>query len=406
MNTLDLRLRRNISVLYAFSFCWLALVIIPVIVPFFASKGLSLADVFFLQSIFALSVVLFEVPSGYLADVIGRRNALIIGSLFHGLGFTLLVFADGFAGLVLFEVTVGLGLSLLSGADLSLLYDSQLALRMSPAERTRGIANLRFIKATAEGIASLIGGALVLWSFDALVVANALIAWVPFMLAFALTEAPFERMSHEAPGANFRRILVHLFYRNELLRLTTLAVTFYGLSTFYVVWLIQPYWESYGIPLTVFGVLWAAKNFTIAIAARLCLPFEERFGPIPVLLVLALLPIVGYFGMAFGGGVIGIILAFSFYISRGFHQVILTDAFNSRVPSEFRATANSVTSFLFRLTFIVTGPLVGLLYEWQGMTTTLLVLGVACIGLFMVLMLPLIRQIMDGAADAGSLDAA
>ena len=40
---LEDRLKRNISVLYAFSFCWLALVIIPVVVPFFTSKGLSLA---------------------------------------------------------------------------------------------------------------------------------------------------------------------------------------------------------------------------------------------------------------------------------------------------------------------------------------------------------------------------
>ena len=89
----DLLLKRNINLLYAFSFCWLALVIIPVIVPFFASKGLSLADVFVLQSIFALSVVIFEVPSGYLADIIGRRRALILGSVFHGVGFTLLCFA-------------------------------------------------------------------------------------------------------------------------------------------------------------------------------------------------------------------------------------------------------------------------------------------------------------------------
>lgn len=58
----DLELRRNLNVLYAFSFCSLALVIIPVIVPFFATKGLSLADVFILQSAFALSVVVFEVP--------------------------------------------------------------------------------------------------------------------------------------------------------------------------------------------------------------------------------------------------------------------------------------------------------------------------------------------------------
>ena len=65
--------------LYGFSFFWLALVIIPVIVPFFESKGLSLAEVYYLQAIFAFVVVVFEVPSGYFADVFGRKNALVVG---------------------------------------------------------------------------------------------------------------------------------------------------------------------------------------------------------------------------------------------------------------------------------------------------------------------------------------
>jgi len=45
------------------------------------------------------------------------------------------------------------------------------------------------------------------------------------------------------------------------------------------------------------------------------------------------------------------------------------------------------------LTFIVTGPLVGYLYEWQGMMVTLYVLGAACVLLLFVLLLPLIREV-------------
>ncbi|MEM7279820.1 MAG: MFS transporter [Pseudomonadota bacterium] len=403
----DLQLRQNISVLYAFSFCWLALVIIPVMVPFFASKGLSLTEVFILQSLFALSVVVFEIPSGYIADVIGRRNALVAGSVFHGLGFSTFCFADDFSDLVVAEVLIGVGMSLLSGADLSLLYDSQLALRMSPREHTRGIARLRSIKATSEGLASLLAALLVLYSFDVVVYVNAAIAWLPFLLSFKLVEAPYKRMERTNAFADFRRIMMHLFYQERLLRLTTLAVTFYGLSTFYVVWLIQPYWEALGIPLAMFGVLWAAKNFAVAIAAKYCAPLEERFGAGPVLIAMALLPVVGYFAMAFPGGLVGVLLAFTFYISRGFHQVILTEAFNSRVPSEFRATANSMTSFMFRLAFIVTGPLVGYLYEWQGMVTTLLALAAATLALFFVLMLPLLRAIScDKLSAEAEIDAA
>ena len=208
----DLQLKQNIDVLYAFSFCWLALVIIPVIVPFFATKGLVLADVFVLQSLFALSVLLFEIPSGYMADIIGRRNTLVIGSVFHGAGFTLMCVADNFADLVIVEITIGIGISLLSGADLSLLYDSQLALRLSPREQTRGIAKLRFMKSTSEGCASLLAAILILWSFDLVVYVNAVIAWLPFLLSFKLAEAPYEKMSRQNPGANFKRILMHLFY--------------------------------------------------------------------------------------------------------------------------------------------------------------------------------------------------
>jgi len=389
----EFQLKNNIRVLYAFSFCWLALVIIPVVVPFFASKGLSVADVFVLQSIFALSVVVFEVPSGYLADIIGRRNALILGSVFHGVGFTLLCFADSFLGLAVFEVTVGIGMSLLSGSDLSLLYDTQLALKQSPGEKTRGIANMRAVKAISEGLASLLASVLILWSFDAVVYANALIAWMPFLLSFFLVEAPYQRMETVSPWHDLRRILSHLFRQDSLLRLTTLAFTFYGLVTFYVVWLVQPYWENEGIPLAWFGVLWALMNFAVAGAAHFCASQEERVGAAPVLPAMGILPVVGYAGMAIPGGVVGLILVVTFYISRGFHQVILTDAFNSRVPSEFRATANSLVGLMFRLTFIVTGPLVGYLYEWQGMQVTLLVLSAGSLMLLFLLLRPLLHRI-------------
>ena len=142
-------------------------------------------------------------------------------------------------------------------------------------------------------------------------------------------------------------------------------------------------------------------NFTVAAAAHFCASLEERVGAAPVLLAMGLLPILGYVGMAIPGGVVGLVLVLTFYISRGFHQVILTDAFNSRVPSEFRATANSMVGLMFRLTFIVTGPLVGYLYEWQGMQATLLVLAAGSVLLLFLLLLPLLRQIQQ----TGSLPA-
>ncbi|MBD3646876.1 MAG: MFS transporter, partial [Pseudomonadales bacterium] len=379
---MDRKLRINIGVLYAFSFFWMSLVILPVIVPFFESKGLTLAQVFYLQAIFASFVVLFEVPSGYFADMIGRKNVLVAGSLFHGLGFTWLCFADDFAGLVLFEMTVAVGISLMSGADLSLLYDSQDALGQTATERGRGIANMRFAKSSAEGASALLSTFLIAVSLDATVIANAMVAWVPLVLSLFLTEAPFVRMEKGQHLGNLKTIVSHLFLEDRLLRLICLAITMFGLMTFYVVWMFQPYWKDQGVPLTAFGILWAAQCFVLAFATRLCIPMENRFGPKAVLIVMALLPILGYFGMALTGGLVGILAGFAFFLSRGLNNVILTDALNRRVPASFRSTANSMTSFMFRGVYIVTGPAIGFLIGEAGMEVKLFVLVVLAPGLF------------------------
>mgnify|MGYP000394853260 CR=1 FL=1 len=90
--------------------------------------GLDMQGIFALQTIFATAMLVSEVHSGYLADVFGRRNIIFAGAIVSGLGHNQLIFADSFAALVVYEFTLGIGASLLSGADLALLYDTELAL--------------------------------------------------------------------------------------------------------------------------------------------------------------------------------------------------------------------------------------------------------------------------------------
>lgn len=387
------KLKRNIPILYLFMFFWLALVIIPVMVPFFQSKGLTIADVYYLQAFFAFVVVICEVPSGYIADTFGRKSALVIGSVFHAIGFTWLIFAEGFLGLMIFEGLIAIAISLFSGADLSMLYDTQEALDHSPEEKTRGIANMRFVKSSAEGCAALLGGFLVVYSFDAVVIANAIFAWGPLMLVSFLTEPPYQKMATNQALVNLKSIFRFLYFGDELLRLICLNTTLFALATFYVIWMLQPYWEVEGIPLAYFGVLWAAQSFVIAIASKLCVPLEKRFGARAVLIAMAVLPVIGYLGMAGLGGALGIVLSFAFFMSRGLNQVIMSDALNRRTPSSFRATANSMVSFMFRGIYIVTGPLVGLLISWQGMNVTLAVLGGIVILVSLLYLVPLLRAV-------------
>ena len=388
------KLHRNITVIYGLAFYHCFMVIVPVIVPFFMSKGLSLAEIFYLQAVFATTIVLLEAPSGYFADIFGRRFALIISSVFLGFAYFLLNFANDMASLMVFEITAGVAMSLISGADIALLYDTQKALQEDThSESAKGIAQLGFIKSLAEVLGALVGGVLALWSFDLMVLIQSAVAWVCLLLALLVVEPPYKKAGAAESRLQITEILKHLLVRDPVLRRVVLAIPLYSLATFHVAWLVQPYWESQGLSLAVFGILWCAQSLTVALANKFGFEIERRFGASTLLVLIGTLPILGHFGMAWFQGWTGIVIGLLLFVCRGLNQVILVNALNRRVPSEFRATANSFTSFLFRLAFITTGPLVGYVAQTQGLVTALNLLGISSITLFVVVMIPLIQSV-------------
>lgn len=388
------KLHRNIKIIYGLAFFYSFMVIVPVIVPFFMAKGLSLADIFYLQAVFAAAIVVFEAPSGYFADVFGRKAALVIGSIIHGLAYFYLNFADDLTSLVIFEIMAGIAASLLSGADLALLYDTQKALSDGDdIEHSNAISQLGFFRSSSEGLGALVGGALALWSFEAIVIVQSAAAWMCLILALLIIEPPYKNIASKSSRIQISAVLRHLFTSDPVLRNVVIAIPLYNLATLHAAWLMQPYWAAQGISLSMFGLLWFSQSIVVAAAARFGFVIERRYGAVLSLALMGLLPIVGHFGMAWAQGWSGILIGLLLFACRGLNQVILVNAMNRRIPSEFRATANSFTSFLFRLAFIVTGPLVGYLAQVRGLEITLNLLGLWSVLIFALVMVPLIQSV-------------
>ncbi len=68
----------------------------PIITIFYRENGLSMQEIFIIQSSFAIAVVLFEIPTWYFSDVMGRRKSLILGMFFGTLGLGLYSISSGF----------------------------------------------------------------------------------------------------------------------------------------------------------------------------------------------------------------------------------------------------------------------------------------------------------------------
>jgi len=226
-------------------------------------------------------------------------------------------------------------------------------------------------------------------TLEELILLQALVGWLPLAFAVALTEPPVERLPTVSHWANLRRICGHLVNHSQVLRLTLLALSIWSLTTFYAVWLLQQLWEQQGIPLAAFGVLWAVLCLLAAASGRYAMQAERLLGTTGLLVVIGLAPALGYVGLDCFGTVGAFVAATTFFVARGFGLVVLRDALNSRVPGEFRATANSLASFGFRGAFVLTGPWIGQMLDVEGMSTVLQLLAVMTLVIFVALLLPL-----------------
>lgn len=352
-------------------------------------------EVLELQALFGFAVAAFEVPTGYIADLFGRKVSVVLGSFISGVTFSFWPFTHSYWGFAAIEVSLALGCSLVSGADDALMYES-----IPPnVARKKVIGAFNMWGLLAEVCASLLAGALIAYSFAAVTWAQAIVGWLPFCISLFLIEPPRAPLSEGSHYARIGEVFRHILLNDPLTRLIFMNFVVWGLSSFCVVWLLQQYWVEAGVSLSWFGVMWAGLMLVSVFTSRFAHAIEARLGADRTLLLIAAAPIAGYLLMAFAPAMVGIVAGSLFYVTRGLTYVVYQDAFNWRVPSSFRATANSIQSLFFRLGFVPIGPLLGFVADTRGLTTCLATLAGVFGVIAITLLLPLVYRIDEMHVD-------
>ncbi len=99
MNTKRLKkLKRNIPLLVTFRSLGFGIAfVMPTLYDFWTRFGMTMAHVGILETAFAMEVVLLELPSGILADRLGRKRSLLLGNLAWISGFGIYLTGEHFS---------------------------------------------------------------------------------------------------------------------------------------------------------------------------------------------------------------------------------------------------------------------------------------------------------------------
>jgi MFS family permease len=335
--------KKNIPLLYGFSFFDQFMIVIAVWVPYLATQGIGMRQFMELQAVFALVILCGEVPSGLLSDLWGRQKTLLLGSTLKAVSFSLLPLWSSYEGFLVYHLTMGIALSMISGGDSALLYDSHLAAGGEKSRATALFGNEKLAAHTGTAASALVGGAVVTLSYGHLLWANAILSWIPVLLVLCITEPPasFERPKKWAH--DFKEVLSATLVRDTATRLVFLNLVVGGTGGLVMVWVNQKYWQESGVPLAWFDVLAAGYGFIFGFAGKSAAFAATRYGRRPLLAAVGMLPVIAYCGMASFLGWGGILLGTLSSVGRGLGSVLFLETLNERISSAFRVTVISLS---------------------------------------------------------------
>jgi MFS family permease len=334
-------------------------------------------------------MVIFELPSGYFADIVGRRKTMILAAA--ACLVAICVYSQGrhFYHFLVAEMCFALGMSLISGADAAMIYDTLQAMGKEN-EFQKIFGNLFFFNLFSFGVSCIAGGWIgeinFRWTFY---------ATMPFfvgaiLVAMSMKEPPRKKLQAEAGWfKELISILTYCFVENKRLRLLMIySGLILGLNNA-ALWFYQPYFQVSGLPIAWFGVAFASYQVFTAVSSKAAHVIEKRLGEKVSLIILVFFVGTGYFLMGHFVYIFSFAFAFFHQFARGFSRIVLTDYVNRLTDSDRRATVLSAQNLIMRLFYALLIPFAGKIADLTGIVDALNILGMATVvigGIMLVIM--------------------
>lgn len=357
------------------------MLIMPVIVLFYQENGLSMKQILLLQSLFSVAIITLEVPTGYFSDIFGRKRSIIIGGILATLGYVIYSLSYGFWGFLLAEITLGIGVSFVSGADSAMLYDTLLEKGQEMEYQKVQGKGLAY-GMTSEGLASFAGGFLAVVSLRFPLYCDAVVTLLVIPIALTLIEPERHlEIKRESSLKSMWRLIKFSLHDHKEVKWLILYSALSAASTLTMVWFIQPYLQATNVPLRLFGIIFGSLLFVAAFFSWHAYWVEKFLGRKKSLICLIALPVLGY-GLlgSFWHVWSGIFLLF-FFATRGLNNPITLDYINGLIPSDIRATILSVRNLVSRVVFSIIGPIAGWASDVFSLKAALLSAGATFLAL-------------------------
>ena len=328
------------------------------------TDGYSLLQVGFAETVFHLVSIMAEIPTGTLADTIGRKKCLIISSMCTMASALTRAFCMTYAGVLISVAFSALSYNFFTGSDNALAYDS--LLEENASDKYDGyVATQTVIYRIANGTATLAAGIAVMIGTFCSQMISIVICCVQILTVLGIRENQVITLRKDrrlaqriretcAESLNFlknNRRITRLIFRNCLVGAVDILLLFFLQAKLPMAGVTDIILGPLLFIMSMGGIIgaWASthvRDMKFGRQFAVCMilvsaGFTASFTNIPVVMTL------GGFLAAFADDMI---------------QIRADIEINGMIPSSCRATLISVNSFCFSAVMIVLSPLAGLVF--------------------------------------------
>lgn len=322
----------------------------PISTLYRQARGITIYDIFVIESVYWIIAILGEVPWGWFADRFGYKKTLVIANLIFFISKIVFYGAYSFPMFLLERVFLAIALSGLSGCDMAFLYSS-----IDEEESQKVFGRYSFCMTAGFLICSLMSTPIIAYSMDL----AAFLTIIPYGLAtiasLFLKEVKGEAEEKQNFKESFKRVLGN---KNIFFLIVSVALITEVYQAITVV-LNQPQYARSGIDVKYFGILLAAVQI-IALASAKVHKITEKFGNHKSILGLILAMMISCLILVFTRNPILSVLSVMIVSgSMALIHPIVADVENKTIITQDRATILSIYAIIGDLVATVINPMIG-----------------------------------------------
>lgn len=340
-------------------------------VAILAARGYSLAQIGLAETVFHITSILLEIPSGVFADLFGRKKMLLVSSMMRTVGNIVMILSCNLFMVCLALAFYAASYNFASGSGDALAYDS-LKLVGKESYYEKYASNQLILYRLCSGISTLCAGFALFIGYKAAYSTDVVMCALQILLVLSLYEA---RVCDDEEGNSsgltisvkselMQCFLSSLFFLKQEKKATALMFSnsLVGAIDILLLFFLQAKLPASGMPNQVLGAALFFMEMGGILGAKTVLKWKKPkyknvFAVTAALVLLGVL--FEHSGicllMTFGG----FLAAFADDTLQVRTDTMLQDMF----PSEQRATLISIESFTFSMIMVVLSPLAGILFS-------------------------------------------